>query len=732
MKLNRAEKAPMKRSKKILLWVAAAIIALTVIVIAVTALVNHMRVTTLVNQQNYVASKLIEMGSYEEGRQLAMKSEQTRTNNTSRTLIVLAAGFSSDVNGGIRAAEIYLADGKNTLLSDTLAVLQTVRDTAMGDMSGYDGGYTGGSYVITLDETARNELLTILLEVQRTIQVKKTGAAVQAMQEILSTGAIQTVTEDALAKDTSLLSHKVQTLSAINRGEYDKAFSHAETLFRADSSFENRAMLANLVATGYIAIDGDTRAIEKQQEELDRLYMALNEAYDDYYVMLDTAYDESKQKSMYDEILRIEGEIASVQAQRTREVVKRAINFIETGTPITQKHTAPYVVELSYLYFSAGNDEKAADLLSDYLTATEPAAMDAVSIALSDMVTHYRSAAGGAGRTEEREMVWNRIASILGIQRDPFGENPYFAFLEDLLNRIYKSLVIRAVDASDFPTVRVTVNAATDEGGNLKKNDFIVTDMDQSVGGIRILDADDLEITADMSVMLVIDRSGSMDGMPMEHTKAAVMNFVKNTDPATAIGCVTFESQAELVAPLGASRTQLLAAVDALYTTGGTNIKDGLAVAGEALSGAHGRRIVILISDGSDGSPDGIDAVLENLRLQNICVYTIAFGGADTRYLSYIADATGGKFLQSDSSAGLEEIYSEIGEYMVNDYVLEFDAQTSLEDFSRDLSITLRDIHAMAESIYYVGVPLENILDEEGLVPAYDAYRQIGGSASGH
>ena len=730
MKQNRAEKVPMKRSKKILLWAVVGIVALIAIVIGVTALVNHMRVTTLVNQQNYVASKLIEIGSYEDGRQLAMKSEQTRANNTSRTLIVLAAGFASDIDGGIRTGEQYLADGSSTLLSQTMDVLGRVRETAMMNMPEYTGGYMSGTVMFNLDETARNELLAILLEVQKTIKVKKNSAAVQAMQEMLSTGSIQTVTQEALAKDKSLLSHKVQTLAAISRGEYETAFTHAEALFRADNSFENRALLANLVATGNIAIDGDISAIEKQQEELNRLYMELNDAYDDYYVMLDTAYDETKQKTMYDEILRIEGEIESVQASRTREVVKRAINFIETGTPLTQKKTAPYAVELSYLYFCAGNEDKAADLLTDYLTVTEPSSLDTVSLALSDIVNHYRSASGGAGKADERQLIWNRAAAVLGIQRDIYGDNPFFSFLENLLNRIYKSLVIRAVDASDFPTVRVTVNAATDEGGDLKKSDFTIADMNRSVSGIRILDADDLEIASDMSVMLVVDRSGSMDGTPMEHTKAAVMNFVKNSNPETSLGFVAFESWAELITPLGASRTQLLAAVDALYPSGGTNIKDGLAVAGEALSAAPGRRIIILISDGSDGSPEGIDAVLETLRVQNICVYTIAFGGADTQYLSYIADTTGGKFLQSDSSAGLEEIYSVIGEYMVNDYILEFKAETSLEDFSRELTVELPDAHAMAESVYHVGVPYQNILDEENLVPAYDAYRQIGGSAS--
>ena len=735
MKKEQGAKAPMKKSKKILLTVLLVVIAAVLLTGIITVLVNRARVTTLVNQQNYVASKLIEMGSYEDGRQLALNSEQTRSNDTSRTLIVLAAGFSEAYADGIRTADAYLADGNIPLLSETKTVLESVLSSNGGIMTDADSGYMSGTVTIPLDDASRDALLSILLKVQNGIKVRKTSAAVQAMQEMLSTGSIQTVAQESLEKDNSLLSHKVQTLSAIERGEYSTAFTHAEALFRADSSFENRAMLANLVATGNVPMDGDAQAVEAQQQELQALYQQLDRAYNDYYIMLDTAYDEMKQQQMYDEILKIEDEIRSVNAAATREVVKRAINFIETGTPLTQKSSSAFAVELAYLYHSAGNDDRATDLLTGKLIGIEESnANDAVTMALSDIVSHYRSSSGGAGRADERRVIWNRVQNILGIQEDDYdySNETFFDFVESVLNRIYKSLVIRSIDASDFPTVRVTVNAATDEGGNLKKGDFALTDMQTKIGGIRLVDASELEIASDMSVMLVVDRSGSMDGEPMEHTKAAVMNFVKNTDPATALGFVTFESTAELVTPLGASRTQLLSAVDALYTTGGTNIKDGLAVAGDALTGALGRRIIILISDGSDGSPDGIDAVLDTLRAQNICVYTIAFGGADTQYLSYIADATGGKFLQSDSSAGLEEIYSEIGEYMVNDYILEFDAKTALEDFSRDLSVEIPGAHAIAESVYNVGVPYRNILDENSMTPDYSPYRQIGGSASSY
>lgn len=736
MKKNpaRAPKQPMPRIRKTVLLILTAVVVLAAAVSLTVALINRARVNTLVGQQNYVASKLIELGSYEDGRILAMKSEQTRSNDTSRTLIVLAAGFSAEYEAGMEAADRYLADRDYDLLSETRTVLQAgAARNAAPETDAANGGYAASGTEAVLDDTTRDELLAVLLRVQGTIKVKKNAAAVQAMQEMLATGSIQTVSADALKDDSSLLSKKVQTLSAIQRGEYSAAYDTAESLFSADGSFENRALLANLAATGQVAAD-DTAQTAEMGEELNRLYQSLSEAQNEYDTMVNTAYDERKQKTLYDNIQRIEAEIENTLAAMVREPVKRAINFIETTTPITQRDTAAYRVELSSLYYRAGDEETAAELIIEDLLDAEavPQNADPVTTCLAEIVTQYRASSGGAGRLEERRMIWQRIAQILGIIENEYDDNNYFSFLGRVLDRVFRGLQIRAVDASDFPTVRVTVNVATDEGGNLGRGDFTVLDMQEKVSGIRMIDAEDIDISSDMSVMLVVDRSGSMGGEPIMHTKSAVINFVKNTDAAVNMGLVAFDSSAELMSPLGASRTQLLTSVDAVNADGGgTNIQAGLALAGETLGGVMGRRIIILISDGSDGYPDGIDAVLESLQQHSICVYTIAFGGADTDYLSYIADRTGGKFLQSDTSADISGLYAAIGEYMVNDYIIEFDATTAPDDFSRNIRISLDESHAVADSDYTVGVAYSSIVDEANLAPSYNAYRQTGGSGSG-
>ena len=53
------------------------------------------KLNSYIAEQNYVASKLIETGDYEKGRVLALKSDNTRSNDIAKELILLSAGLSS-------------------------------------------------------------------------------------------------------------------------------------------------------------------------------------------------------------------------------------------------------------------------------------------------------------------------------------------------------------------------------------------------------------------------------------------------------------------------------------------------------------------------------------------------------------------------------------------------------------------------------------------------------------
>lgn len=721
----------MKKNKltKFIIGIIAAVLVFAAAIL-ITSFVRSHKTETLVQQQNYVASKLLELGDYEQGRILAARCDQMKENDISRQLLVLAAGFQSDYETGIRYAEGYLAKKSDARLSEAKKVLEEfLTSEAALEESTYYEQYE------QLKTSTREKLLGLLLQVQNSIDVKKNSANIQAMLDMMSAQSISSETLAELEKDNSMLSQKVQAVYAIQTGDFTKALDKATKAFNSNKTFENRALLANIIAKQGAYLDDQNSKISKLREEQYELQNKLNELNVKYQ---ETASEAEKLK-LTNQMEELESQIQTKEDTIESEPVRRAINFIETTTPVTERDTVAYKIELAQLYYQAKEDEKAKDLLVEVIKETADDTIEPTAMLMEDFVTFYQMKNGQIDKPAYFDMenitidvIWNRIAELLNFIDNGYyyygtGDN-FYQFMLEVLDALYNGLIIREIDATDFPVVRVTVNVAMELEEKLKKSNFSIMEMNSSIRDFQILDESEIETDEEMSVVLVVDRSGSMAGAPLEDTKKAVSNFVKSVEDSIRIGLVAFDDSAEVIAPISDNRTPILQGINSIYDRGGTSIYLGLQQAGVELEGESGKKIVILLSDDADGDASRIDAVLEDLKRKNIYVYTIGFGGADTEYLSYIATSCGGKFIQADSSEVLGEIYSAIGEYMVNDYIIQFTVVMDPDNYSRVVNVSVDVNDAFAEREYHVGVPYEDIENETGETPLADYFWQIGGS----
>ena len=724
----------MKKNKltKLIIGIIVAVLVIAAAIL-ITSFVRSHKTETLVQQQNYVASKLLELGDYEQGRILAAQCEQMKENDISRQLLVLAAGFQSDYETGIRYAEGYLAKKSDARLSEAKGVLEEfLTSEAALEESTYYEQYE------QLKTSTREKLLGLLLQVQNSIDVKKNSANIQAMLDMMSSQSISSETLVELEKDNSMLSQKVQAVYAIQTGDFTKALDKATEAFNSNKTFENRALLANIIAKQGAYLDDQNSKIAKLREELYELQNKLNELNVKYQ---ETASEAEKLK-LTNQMEGLENQIQTKKDTIESEPVRRAINFIETTTPVTERDTVAYKIELAQLYYQAKEDEKAKELLVEVIKETDDDTIEPTAMLMEDFVTFYQMKNGQIDKPAYFDMenitidiIWNRITELLNFVDNGYyyygaGDN-FYQFMLDVLDALYNGLIIREIDATGFPVVRVTVNVAMELEEKLKKSNFSIMEMNSPISDFQILDEAEIEKDEEMSVVLVVDRSGSMSGSPLEDTKKAVANFVKSVEDDIRIGLVAFDDRAEVVAPISDNRTPILQGINSIYDGGGTSIYLGLQQAGIELEGESGKKIVILLSDGADGDASRIDAVLEDLKRKNIYVYTIGFGGADTEYLSYIATSCGGKFIQADSSEVLGEIYSAIGEYMVNDYIIQFTVVMDPDNYSRVVNVSVDVNDAFAEREYHVGVPYEDIENETGETPLADYFWQIGGSWMG-
>lgn len=177
-----------------------------------------------------------------------------------------------------------------------------------------------------------------------------------------------------------------------------------------------------------------------------------------------------------------------------------------------------------------------------------------------------------------------------------------------------------------------------------------------------------------IAVALVLDRSGSMQGAPLEAVTEAAAWAVARLHPQDVVSSVAFDHEAEVLAePARAiEQSQLGGRLLALQPGGSTNLSGGwlrarqqMERAGELLSGSVGAtRRIILLTDGcanrgiTDVEP--LTELARRARAHGISTTTIGVGdGYDDTLLRAMADAGGGNAWYVERSDQSHDVFAE-------------------------------------------------------------------------
>lgn len=137
--------------------------------------------------------------------------------------------------------------------------------------------------------------------------------------------------------------------------------------------------------------------------------------------------------------------------------------------------------------------------------------------------------------------------------------------------------------------------------------------------------------TRDGTVVLCLDTSGSMRATDIDPSReiavrSAARTFIQAVPNGTRVGLVSFATTAEQVAEPTDDKDAALQALDRVPpANGATAIGDALTLAGQMLP-AHGRRVIVLVTDGVNNQ--GVDPVeaAERLGARGIGIYTVGIG----------------------------------------------------------------------------------------------------------
>lgn len=153
-----------------------------------------------------------------------------------------------------------------------------------------------------------------------------------------------------------------------------------------------------------------------------------------------------------------------------------------------------------------------------------------------------------------------------------------------------------------------------------------------------------------VSLVVVLDRSGSMSGEKIEAARASIVQLLGEMADDDRLAVVAYDDDAELVQPLAPARVlrrSLPERIGRLVARGGTDIPAGLTLGYEALEEAPEgtMRRLILVSDGRDGSSRTLDEVGALVTQSHVVSSSLGVGlDYDQEFMTAVADAGRGNY----------------------------------------------------------------------------------------
>lgn len=167
--------------------------------------------------------------------------------------------------------------------------------------------------------------------------------------------------------------------------------------------------------------------------------------------------------------------------------------------------------------------------------------------------------------------------------------------------------------------------------------------------------------TPGVAISLVIDRSGSMIGLPLEMAKQACAAAVDVLESTDLFEVIAFDSKPVRYVKMQPARyrAQIQAEIQRIQPGGGTEIFQSLDMAYQDLSAVTARKKhMVLLTDGN-ASAEGISDLVSTAFGDGITVTSVGLGtGINEEHLRMIAEMGGGRFHAAAEPSSLPQIFT--------------------------------------------------------------------------
>ena len=399
-------------------------------------------------------------------------------------------------------------------------------------------------------------------------------------------------------------------------------------------------------------------------------------------------------------------------------------NYLEYARPDDYETNIGYQLQLSRLYYLNQEEDKACECLDRIFAVEEIDQNQWLGTDAYLLKENYITYLSDAAHSEYYQIFESMMRHLYQGMFDDENYSDFSNFVSEYLRELVGGIVINSIDAENYPEMIVNVSS-TNETVEISKESLSLHDTGVSIEEFQVAENE----VNDLSLCFVLDRSGSMSGTSIKDAKKAIRQSMASLEDFVKVGLVSFENDATTECMLTNSKYLLQSKLDGIMADGGTNIVAGLEQAYDVLKEANGKKIIILLSDGYDGSEEGaLVDILGRLRAEEIVTYAIGLEGCDEDYLKHIADETSGKYIPVNDTGELSTIYREIQKSLIHVYTITYTNMEAVQD-TGTVRIRHKDSFAQTQRSYTTQEKAFTTEDSLNLEEqSADYYKQTGGS----
>jgi uncharacterized protein YegL len=198
-------------------------------------------------------------------------------------------------------------------------------------------------------------------------------------------------------------------------------------------------------------------------------------------------------------------------------------------------------------------------------------------------------------------------------------------------------------------------------------------------------------------VVLILDKSSSMEGRKMELARVAAIGVIENLRPVDYVGVLIFDNSFQWAVPIrrAEDRTNIKRLVAGVTPDGGTQIAPALAEAYRKILGSTSTyRHIVLLTDGISEEGDSV-AIAREASERRVTISTVGLGQDVNRaYLEKVASLAKGRPYFLTDPSGLEQI-------LLKD-VMEHTGSTAIE---KQIAVSVQKSSSIVEGLNMESAP---------------------------